>query len=295
MILIGLGVVAVACGQKVKTQQNIHFFSDAGTPDSHLLKKVQFPWLAADAENQPLAIRIAAPPGYKRVTTEPAAFSAWLRNLPVKTGNPPVRTFDGQKRWNQSAHCAVLDVDVGTKDLQQCADAVIRLRAEYLFSQNAFDRIVFNFTSGDAATYNAWKAGYRPVVNGNNVSWVKSGKADSSYKGFRKYLETVFSYAGSYSLSKEMKQVTNTSDILPGDVFVEGGFPGHAVLVLDVAEHETTGKKIFLLCQSYMPAQDIHILINPSDNSLSPWYSADFGETLHTPQWTFSAADLRRF
>jgi hypothetical protein len=30
----------------------------------------------------------------------------------------------------------------------------------------------------------------------------------------------------------------------------------------------------FLLAQkSYMPAQDIHILVNPSNDKLGPWYS----------------------
>ena len=41
--------------------------------------------------------------------------------------------------------------------------------------------------------------------------------------------------------------------------------------------------------------QEIHILRNPSDPRLSPWYLLDFGETLVTPEWTFRKTDLRRF
>jgi hypothetical protein len=80
-----------------------------------------------------------------------------------------------------------------------------------------------------------------------------------------------------------------------GDVFVRGGSPGHAVIVVDLAADKATGKKVFLLAQSYMPAQDIHVLKNPADPKLSPWYASDFGEILETPEWTFSKGELMRF
>ena len=78
-----------------------------------------------------------------------------------------------------------------------------------------------------------------------------------------------------------------------GEVFIKGGFPGHAVLVVDVAE-DSSGSRIFLLAQSYMPAQDIHILKNPA-STMSPWYSADDPGDLITPEWTFSRNSLKRF
>jgi hypothetical protein len=55
------------------------------------------------------------------------------------------------------------------------------------------------------------------------------------------------------------------------------------------------GKKIFLLAQSYMPAQELQILKNPNNAKMSPWYSEEFGETLITPEWTFKKAHLKRF
>jgi len=54
------------------------------------------------------------------------------------------------------------------------------------------------------------------------------------------------------------------------------------------------GEKCFLLGQSYMPAQNIHILRNPNDPSRSPWYSTNFGATLNTPEWTFDKEQLYR-
>lgn len=80
-----------------------------------------------------------------------------------------------------------------------------------------------------------------------------------------------------------------------GDVFIRGGSPGHAVIVLDMAENKATGERVFLLAQGYMPAQDIHILKNPSAPNLSPWYSTRFGTTLQTPEWEFKAGELKAF
>jgi hypothetical protein len=105
----------------------------------------------------------------------------------------------------------------------------------------------------------------------------------------------VFSYANTGSLKNELKKVNNVSDITAGDVFIHKGRPyGHAVTVVDVAQ-DKNGNKIFMIAQSYMPAQEIHVLKNPENNSISPWYSVDFGEELQTPEWTFTKGDLFRF
>jgi hypothetical protein len=66
------------------------------------------------------------------------------------------------------------------------------------------------------------------------------------------------------------------------------------VLVLDVATN-AQGKKLFLLGQSYMPAQEFHVLKNPNNPRLSPWYEADFAGQLVTPEWIFEKSELRQF
>ena len=62
----------------------------------------------------------------------------------------------------------------GKKDLQQCADACMRLYAEFLYSKDQFDEISFTFTSGDIARYNYWADGYRPLITGDEVVWDKT-------------------------------------------------------------------------------------------------------------------------
>ena len=98
-------------------------------------------------------------------------------------------------------------------------------------------------------------------------------------------------YAGTHSLSKSLHS-KSIKDIAIGDVFIVGGFPGHAVIVVDVAENNI-GEKVFLLAQSYMPAQETQILKNYNDAKISPWYSANINERLYTPQWTFGVGQLK--
>lgn len=238
---------------------------------------------------------IPAPPGFERDGVAETTFAGWLRRLPLKDDGAYVRLHNGQMKLNQEVHFAVLDIDTGPEDLQQCADAVIRLRAEYLYSQGRYEDIHFKFTSGDDATWRRWIDGFRPVVGGGNVSWTQPEACDSSYACFREYLNTVFAYAGTYSLSNELVPAGDIANMESGDIFIEGGFPGHAVIVVDMACNSVTGDKVFLLAQSYMPAQDIHILKNPLDPELSPWYHQAFGDTLETPEWRFLPDQLKRF
>lgn len=258
-------------------------------------QSADYRWLREVNSADCLAARIPPPAGYLRKTATPGTFAHWLQHLPLKPGDPPVHLYDGREKANQTAHRAVFDIDIGFKNLQQCADAIIRLRAEYLWAAGRYADIHFNFTSGDTAWYHEWLAGMRPQVNGNSVVWHKVTAVDSSYENFRSYLETVFTYAGSYSLNRELLPLEHLGELDIGDIFIEGGFPGHAVIVVDVAVNLATGKKVFLLAQSYSPAQDIHLLKNPADPELSPWYDPDCGAWLRTPEWRFSRKDLKRF
>jgi len=286
--------IAAIFNLKFITQRTIVLFLGFISTGDLRSQPYSFPWLNDEA-NRPAIQEIAQPIGYERVTTSANTFADWLRNLPLKMENNIVYLYDGTPKPNQAAQHRVLAVDVGEKNLQQCADAVIRLRAEYWFGQGNFAGIVFNFTSGHRAAFAAWRQGYRPRMQGRNVTWRQSAPADSSYKNFRDYLETVFLYAGTFSLSREMKKVARPEEIEIGDVFIKSGFPGHAVIVVDLAAEAGTGKKIFLLAQSYMPAQEIHVLQNPKHDGLNPWYEINAAGKLYTPEWTFEWPDLKRF
>lgn len=206
---------------------------------------------------------IPAPTGYQRVPTD--AWGSYLRQLPLKK-DPTVYLYNGEKKRNQSAQYAVVDMSVGKQDLQQCADAVMRLRAEYLFAQKQYEQIVFTSNAGKKYRFTA----------------------PYTHEHLMQYLTEVFTYCNSASLEKELKP-KQMRDISIGDVFIKGGFPGHVVIVVDLVE-DKKGNKLFMLAQSYMPAQDIHVL----NGEMGPWYTAKEG-VINTPEYTFHSSQLRSF
>ena len=253
-----------------------------------------YSWLGGVISENRLANAIPCPVGFDRIKVAPYSFAEWLRFLPIKPKNSPVLLHTGEQKSNQNVHAAVVDINTGTRDLQQCADAVMRLRAEYLYGRKEYAQIHFKYTSGHRVAFDDWSKGRQPRVNGNEVRFTLPSEAvNTSYSNFEAYLQQIFNYAGTASLSKELIKLPIDS-IQIGDVFIQGGFPGHAVIVVDMAENEE-GERLFLLAQSYMPAQDIHILKNYNDNELNPWYSVAFGEVLETPEWRFAKTDLKRF
>jgi hypothetical protein len=170
----------------------------------------------------------------------------------------------------------------------------MRLRAEYLYAAGRAQEISFDFTNGFRADYEHWRDGYRISVAGNRSAWVKRAQPADNHDLLWEYLQFVYNYAGTLSLSKELKTVPY-EDMQIGDVLIVGGSPGHAVTVMDMAVN-SSGKKVYLLSQSYMPAQEIQVLENPSDPSISPWYKLDRNTTLiRTPQWDFTSSQLKRF
>jgi hypothetical protein len=237
--------------------------------------------------------RFNLPTGFTRIQPKENSFASYLQNFKLKPNDAKVHLYNGELKNRQDVHVAVLDIDVGKRDLQQCADATMRLRAEYLYQQKEFDKISFNFTNDHKVNYSKWRQGYRMKVKGNKTSWYKTNKESISYQSFRQYLELIFTYAGTLSLDKELPSVS-LKNLKIGNIFIQGGRPGHAIIVVDMAVNDQ-GEKIFLLAQSFMPAQEIHILKNLSNRSLSPWYTSKNLDKLITPEWTFSKDDIKRF
>ncbi|MBO5069504.1 MAG: DUF4846 domain-containing protein [Roseburia sp.] len=245
-----------------------------------------------DPHGMTVESRILAPKGYKRTEAEEGSLLEYLRSFPVKEDGSPVLLYDGNKKWNQDAHVAVMELPIEDADLQQCADSIMRMYAEYFLASGQEERISFHFTNGFEADYTKWRDGYRIKVDGNQVSWVQSAGYDDSYETFVKYLRMVFSYAGTLSMDAEAEPIV-VEEMQVGDVFLKGGSPGHVVMIVDVCENEE-GKRAFLLAQGYMPAQEFHILKNPASEA-DPWYyEEDIVYPFVTPEYVFDEGSLQK-
>jgi hypothetical protein len=209
-----------------------------------------------------------APDGFARVAEPDGSFGAYLRTLPLLPPGSPVVAFDGSivHKGDDARIAAVVDLDVGTRDLQQCADSIMRLWAEYLRAEGRTSEIKFRTADDDWIAYRGWKG-----------SW-------------HAFLDKVFDEANTGSLLEQGKPVAK-GDLVPGDFVVMTGNPfGHAVLVLDVVA-DRAGHRKALLGQGYMPAQSFQVLAHDGD----PWFSLD-GDSIDTPFWVpFPWSALRRF
>lgn len=237
---------------------------------------------------------ISLPKNFIYVQNSDTAYANWLLDLPIRQSKT-VYLYNGKLKTNQDVQYCVLDIDIGKKDLVQCADAVIKLKADFLFEKHRYNDLKFISTSGDSLILEKWLKGIRWKVQGSKLIAYKINNSSSDLTGeYKKFMELVFSYCGSYSLAKQLKPVTDIDSIQAGDVFIQGGFPGHAVTIMAAAKN-SSGERIFLLSQGYMPAQDIHILKNYYDPDLSPWYSVKEIYPLFTPHWQFETGSLKRW
>lgn len=287
-ILILLPVLVMMCG--------CNFYKQAAVNENQTKKPKKIMSLNPTWPN--VLGGIPAPQGFVRTRADNTSFAAYLRSLPLKPKGSDVLTYNGDVAYTSFAAYAVVKMDVGNRDLQQCADAIIRLRAEWLYSQKRYDEIAFHFVSGFLCEYKKWAEGYRITVKkGGSVSWTKSAQKDYSYQNFRRYLDRVFEFASTISLAKETKPV-KFADMQIGDILITPGAPGHSVIIADMVSSPITGEKRFLVAESYMPAQEIHILATDPFERNSPWFSlselvSDKGIEFLT--CTFPDNSLRRF
>ncbi|WP_298554849.1 DUF4846 domain-containing protein [uncultured Algibacter sp.] len=238
--------------------------------------------------------RINLPKGYKRVVYPSQSFQEYLRNYKLKPFGTKIINYDNTNYFWQGGHIGILEIPVPKNGLQQCADALIRIRSEYLWDKNRKDEIGFNFTSGHYCSWKQYAEGYRPKIKGNKVSFHKTASSNPSKENFYKYLNLIYMYSGTLSLYYELPKINSAKDLKIGDMLIKGGSPGHIVMVCDEAINGK-GEKLFLLFQGNTPAQSVHLVKNLEDSNISPWYQLKKDAVIPVSNYTFGSAKFVRF
>ncbi|MDR0228167.1 MAG: DUF4846 domain-containing protein [Flavobacteriaceae bacterium] len=263
LLLCLLCVCVISCQENTNKQ----------VPSSDIVKETTEPNYII-TEGMTIKTRYNTPEGYTRTTYADKDFGYHLQHLPLKPYGEKVLYYNGKEKNTTNVYTSVIDLPIGTKDLHQCADATMRLRADYLYNQKRYKEIAFNF-----------------IVDGKPRYYTDYVAGDYSTEKYWNYMEHIFNYANTASLKQQLKSIPKTQ-VQIGDILVQSGNPvGHAVIVVDIAQ-DTNGNKVALLAQSYMPAQELQILKNPRNKNHSPWYDLN-KDNIITPEWKFTSADWK--
>lgn len=283
LVILALVVVGAFAYQFKPVKRSVEIISSAiKTPD--LVNK----------DSLTIQSRVNIPKGFKRVEYAKGSFQEYLRNYELKPFGSKIINYDDSQYFWQSGHVGVLEIPVPKNGLQQCADALIRVRSEYLWDNNRKDEIGFNFTSGHYCSWLKYAEGYRPKIDGNKVSFHKTAAKDHSKTNFYKYLNLIYTYSGTLSLYNELPKINDVSKLQIGDMLIKGGTPGHIAIICDEIVNET-GDKLFLLFQGNTPAQSVHLVKNLEDSTISPWYKLEKDAVIPVSNYTFYDSKFVRF
>jgi hypothetical protein len=231
------------------------------------MKNILLLLLSLNIYSQTIESYFEIPKDYKRIIQ--SDYHDWIISREINTKDK-VKYFNGQTIDGLGTdYKAKFVYNIGKRNLHQCADAVMYNNARYFFDTKQYKKISYTF-SHNARVY----------------SYVKEFNVFNE-KTFKKYITMVWGYCGTWSLQEYDTVEIDIKKMQVGDMFLIGGFPGHAMSVVDMIENNN-GKKKFMLAQSFMPAQEQHILLNPNTNNV--WFYS-----VNEIPWSFTAKDLRRF
>ena len=128
-----------------------------GNADTGLAQNLQ---QQKDPKPPSVISEILPPRGFHFFLGKDSMYANWILNQKLRK-DKNVYLYNHKLKQNQQAQFAVLDMDIGKKDLVQCADAVIKLRADYFFQKGKFEQIIFYATSGQLLDFCRWQAGTR--------------------------------------------------------------------------------------------------------------------------------------
>lgn len=213
------------------------------------------------------------PPGYTRLSFQEGSYSRWLQNLPLKK-DKTIKLYN-KKNVTPGYYnvFAVIDLPMlFDRDLEQCADYIMRLWAEYhIKTKQEASLYLFNYS-------------------GEKQFFSKSGK------NYRQFLLWAMAYSNSYSLKTGCAPVPGEKNLIPGDMFTQNrdGGIGHVSVILDICEN-TKGRRLYLVGYSFMPAQELHIEKATRRYGTGGWFTYEGYKRYLAEVLPFGTPVLRRF
>ena len=109
------------------------------------------------------------------------------------------------------------------------------------------------------------------------------GDISDGEENFRKYLDTLFTYATVRTLKGDLKAKDKEAQVEIGDILMDENASSCAIIV-DLAV-DAEGNVVYILASGGSTAQQMSVLKNPSQQDLSPWYV--HSPTVSTPNMVF--------
>ncbi len=229
--------------------------------------------------------RYNTPEGFKRVALEGKSFGVFLRDQKLMPYDE-LHCIDG-------IYDSILDIEIDPEKVHQ-SSALMLMRAEYLYAEDRYKEISFQFESGFVAEYEKWTRGNRLDKQGGELQWVQRGHTSNKREDLMDFMDAVFKYSSGLTIEEILVPVS-LEKMSIGDVFIRGGGVGQIAMVVDMAKHEETGEIVFILAQSSIVTKETSILLNPTDPERNPWYTQEVAEGLMTPEGKFVESDLKGF
>ncbi len=188
------------------------------------------------------------------------SYPEFTQGFPV-IPNAKIRYYTGQELGDTLNK---LDLEVGSK-LQTCSDTQTKLRLLWELDRlknREQDSIKFKLANEEEIQYNL--DGTYTFWDGNNVMTKENKNLD---KGFNKWLNNVFAYSNTGSLTRHLTPIENINDLQAGDIITLHPDPntgyGHTMGIKEILEIPPgSGNKYYRLFAGSDPAIDARIYPN---------------------------------
>jgi hypothetical protein len=205
-----------------------------------------------------------------------------LRLLPLAAPGTPVRNYRGEivVPGEDEYLAAVVAIDIGSENLQQSADVILRLHAEWRWYVNDLRMLYLSDTKAELPLAR-WFAGERLTTTGAEPRWIRQAapKPKLDHADLRAYLDSVFAWSSGRALPGESVPLA-PENLEPGAFFLHAGPPAEVLVVLDVAT-SPAGKRAMLLAQALNPAESVHVL-RPNRDSV--WFPVRTDQPVRVPR-----------